>query len=327
MRRSFWIVLALGLVLWSSPGFATRAETDPALRAFRAQRFEELEGRIAALLAVTRGKRSELALYNEFIIRTKKAIELDSALNENVEAWRRAIPKSAHPYNLLAAIESTRGWDARGRGYASTVPEAAWPKFRAHMEAADALLQKGRKVDPKNLPAAVQRIEVATYGADDVKRVLARFEEVLEIDPVSEAAHRSMLLALGPKWFGSDEIELRFVRDAVRRHPEAPALAALLVDVHVEIAFRRRKTSDDVSRYFQRPEIGQEVFPAAERYAAAHPKDAWAHNNLAWLAWRGDRRDLAKREFAILDGDFDVYAWDDDMTPEQALAWAESAGH
>ncbi len=324
MRRSLWLVLALGLVLWSSTGFASHAETDPALRAFRARRFEELEGRIATLLATTRGKHWELALYNQFIIRTKKAIDLEPALNENVDAWRLSIPKSAHPYNLLAAIESTRGWDVRGRGYASTVPKEAWPKFRAHMEAADALLQKGRKIDPKNLPVAVQRIEVAMYGSGDVNQVLARFEEALEIDPVSEAAHRLMRLALDERWFGSDEIALRFVREAVGRHREAPALAALLVDVHIDIASQRRRTSADVSRYFQRPEIWQEVFPAAERYAAAHPTDVCAHNNLAWLAWRGDRRDLAKREFAILDGDFDDDAWDDDITPEQALAWAES---
>ncbi|MEZ4331895.1 MAG: DUF4034 domain-containing protein [Myxococcota bacterium] len=324
MPRSIWLVLVLAMVLGSSPGFATRAETDPALRAFRARRFEELERRIATLLAATRGKHWELSLYNQFIIRAKKAIELEPALNENVEAWRQAIPKSAHPYNLLAGIESTRGWDVRGRGYANTVPAEAWPKFRAHMAAADALLAKGRKIDPKNLPVAVQRIEVATYGSGDVKEVLARFEEALEIDPVSEAAHRSMSWALDRKWFGSDEIVLRFVREAVRRNPEAPALAALLVDVHADIASRQRRTSEDVSRYFQRPEIWQEVFPAAERYAAAYPKDAWALNHLAWLAWRGDRRDLAKREFALLDGDFDDAAWDEDITPEQALAWAES---
>lgn len=324
MRRGFWLVLVLGLLAWSSTGTAGQVETDPALRAFRARRFEELEGRIAGLLAETRGKHYELDLYNVLINRATRAIELEPALLENVEAWREAIPRSGHPYVLLAGIEMTRGWNVRGRGYAKTVPEEAWAKFHAHMEAGDALLREARRLDPSNLAAAVLRIDVATYSSGDPKQVVARFEEALELDPASEAAHRAMTRALAGKWFGSDEIQLRFVRDAVRRHPDAPALSALLVDVHVEVASNRRRTSDDVSRYFQRPEVWQEVFPAAKRYAAAHPKDPWAHNNLAWLAWRGNRRDLAKQEFAILDGDFDDDAWDEDMTPEQALAWAES---
>lgn len=41
-----------------------------------------------------------------------------------------------------------------------------------------------------------------------------------------------MSRALGGKWFGSDELTLRFVRDATRMHPHAPARAALLVDGH-----------------------------------------------------------------------------------------------
>ena len=325
--RTLRFVLALGLLLWTSTGGAipARSETDPALRAFRARRFEELEQRIATLLAATRGERWELRLYDDFMFRARKAIELEPELNANVEAWREAIPKSAHPYYLLAAIEAARGWEARGGGFANTVPKEAWPRFRAHMAAADELLQTARKIDPANLPIAVQRIEIATYASGDVKQVLARFEDALEIDPVSEAAHRMMRRALDERWFGSDELGLAFVRDAVRRHPEAPALAALLVDVHVEIALDRRgQQTDDVSRYFQRPEIWNEVLPAAERYVAAHPRDAMAHNYLAWLAWRGGRRDLVKREFAILDGDFIDSFWQEGIPPEQVLAWAES---
>ncbi len=325
MRRAYSILFALALMLWASSGLSTIAQTDPALRAFRAGRFDELEERLAALILLKRGEHLELGLYSEVMRRTVKAIELDPSLNANLEAWRKATPKSAHPYYVMASIEMERAWKVRGKGFANTVPDDAWPKFRAHVTAADEILTKARKIDPRNLPIAVERIDVATYGPGDVKQVASRFEEALAIDPVSEAAHRAMRFALDERWHGSDELALGFVREAARRHPDAPALDALLVDVHAEIAFKRRRTSDDISRYFSRPEVWEEVFPAAERYAAAHPKDAWAHNNLAWLAWRGGRRDIAKREFEILDGDFDDNAWDDDMTAEQALAWAEAS--
>jgi tetratricopeptide (TPR) repeat protein len=325
MRRVYSIVLILILLLWAPSALCTVAETEPALRAFRAGRFDELEERLATLIAMRRGEHRELDLYFEAMGRAVKAIELDPSLNANLEAWQKAVPDSAHSYYLMASIEMERAWKARGRGYANTVADDAWPEFHAHMDAADEILTKARKIDPRNLPIAVGHIDVATYGSGDVKRIVSRFEEALAIDPASEAAHRAMTSSLGAKWQGSDELVLRFVRDAARRHPDAPALDALLVDVHVEIAFRRRRTSDDVSRYFSQPEVWEEVFPAAERYAAAHPGDAWAHNNLAWLAWRGGRPDIAKRAFAILDGNFDDDAWDDDMTPEQALAWAEAS--
>lgn len=324
MHRAYSIIVALALMLWASSGLSTSAQTDPALRAFRAGRFDELENRLAMLISMRSGEHRELELYWEAMERTAKAIELDPSLDAKLEAWREAVPKSANPYYLMAWIEMERAWKARGGGYANTVQDDAWPKFHAHVKIADEILAKARSIDPRNLPIAVERIHVATYGSGDLKRIVSRFEEALAIDPISEAAHRAMKVALEPQWYGSEELALDFVRETASRHPDARALDALLVDTHIDIAFRHRRTAIDVSHYFSQPEVWEEVFPAMQRYVAAHPKDAWAHNRLAWLAWRGGQRDVAKREFEVLDGDFVESAWDQDITPEQALAWAES---
>jgi hypothetical protein len=205
------------------------------------------------------------------------------------------------------------------------VRDEDWPAFRERVSAADALLQKGQKADPGDLPTAVLRIETALLGTGDIQVVAARFEEAVAIDPTSEPAHRAMLRALDPRWLGADETMLAFARESVRRHATDPELGLVLLDAHARRAYEEDPSSPAVSRYFRTQIVWQECFGVLQRYLTAHPDDPWGHNRMAWLAWRGGHRGLAARELELLDGDYLDDAWDSDLTPEQARNWAATA--
>jgi tetratricopeptide (TPR) repeat protein len=315
-------VVLSGAALAGEPASAT----DAALRAFRAGRFDELEQRLSDYYALRHGTRSEATRFGLALQRTAKAIDLDPALRRQLQAWKKAVPKSARPWVVEAHVALREAWRARGSGgYASSVSKDAWRGFYERVSAADELLAEAARIAPRDPAAAEMRIETALLGPGGLEPIVARFEAAIEIDPASEYAHRLMHRAMLGRWHGDDKLALAFVREAVRRQPQQPALAALLIDAHEYVARGGGKASPQaISMYFREQKVWSECLAALERYVSAHPTDPWGRNRLAWLAWRGGRRDIARREFAALDGDILDEMWDGEIAPEQAILWARS---
>jgi hypothetical protein len=322
MRAIFRWPFAIALAVLSAGASASPAETDPALRAFRASRCVELEAELSSLFAVRSGTYDQTFLFDEAIRRLAKAVDLDSALAANLAAWERAFPQSARPALVRAEIELRRGWRVRGGGLGDTVPEAAWPIFRAHVGKADALLSRAQRLAPKDPALAVWRIETALLGGAGAEQIAERFASALEIDPTSVAAHRAMMRVLEPRWLGSGRGALEFARAAAARNPQDSTLGLILLEAHASIAWRADSSPPQRSTYFRQPDVWNEAFPVLERYVREHPTDPWGHNRLAWLAWRGGRREIAKRQLEGLAGDYRDDAWDSDVSPEQARLWA-----
>ena len=208
-------------------------------------------------------------------------------------------------------------WRARGDRFANDVPKAAWPIFHREVEAADAALVAGLRADPRNTEVAAYRIETALLGPAGRQVVARRFEEATAIDPTSESAHRAMLRVLASQWHGSEEAQMAFAREAQRLHPEDSILGLMVVDLHQWRAEAKGKQMT----YFRSPVVWAETSAVLERYVAAFPDDPWGHNRLAWLAWRGGHKEVARRELARAGDEWVAAAWDDDSPEERVRAW------
>ncbi len=73
------------------------------------------------------------------------------------DAWQRAYPNSPSAKYAKGAILAKRAWLIRGRGFADSVPEAAWKPFREGLEAARVYLESVKSVasavsDPPTAP-------------------------------------------------------------------------------------------------------------------------------------------------------------------------------
>jgi hypothetical protein len=123
--RRAGLLLCVALLAGASLAHATPAQTDPAVRAFRAQRFDELEKRLTALYARREGDRYEAGLFDEALERIARAIELDPALDPIPDRWQKGAPKSARPLLVKARLALLRAWQVRGGGLANTVPDEA----------------------------------------------------------------------------------------------------------------------------------------------------------------------------------------------------------
>lgn len=307
--------LAIAVLFTALAGSATPG--DPALIALRERRYADADRNLNELYATRRESRAHTWALDTALERLGLAVAYDPALALRIDEWRRAKPKSAWPHLIRARHAVIRAWRARGDRYARAVPPAVWPIFYGEVEAADAALVAGLRADPKNSEVAAYRIETALLSPASPAIVARRFEEAKAIDPTSESAHRAMLRALAGQWHGSEDAQLAFARETQRLHPEAAILDLMVVDLHQW----RAEARGEQQTYFRSPAVWAETSAALERYVAAFPEDPWGHNRLAWLAWRGGRKDVARRELALARDEWVAAAWDDDSIEERVRAW------
>jgi len=164
---------------------------------------------------------------------------------------------------LEGHLEVKEAWEARGSDYAYTVTEAGWKGFNDHLEKARKLLTRASKLHPEYPQAANRMITVAKGGhpgPGESERTW--FDQAIEAQPDSLAAHRNYLSALKPRWGGSFEAMEAFGKERLWLGPynsQAPlfylmALREIGGDIKYDCwraVFRRPGVLENLDRLFQ----------------------------------------------------------------------------
>ena len=158
----------------------------------------------------------------------------NGAGREGNAAWRKAVPESKFVTFADAQLLRQAAWNARGTGYASTVPKEAWELFAIRLQESEQLLLK--------LPPAARESplwHMALLAASmDSNRAQSNPQEIFEAAvkrwPTYASFYQLVLNRMVPKWGGSWEVVEAFIVRANKMQPAAEG-SSLYARLYVEL--------------------------------------------------------------------------------------------
>jgi hypothetical protein len=161
-------------------------------------------------------------------------------------------------------------WDARGHEYINQVSEENRRLFIERLEGANLALTSAIINGSNDHEIPTQMMSVALGLNLDDREQTEWFEAARRIAPGSYEPYSSRLVALLPRWGGSDEALLEFGRTALARKEWGSRASFALVDAHDWIAKGPPKKTD----YFERPVVCADMKSVYEPYLAQFPDAA-----------------------------------------------------
>lgn len=200
------------------------------------------------------------------------------------------------------------GWDARGDGFAHTVKEDGWTKFRERLDDAGKALEHAWKLQSNDSWIAAQMLIVERAVGHKNKRGMQKwFELAMQGDP---AHHREAcyfkLLWLAPKWHGSRGELLAFGKECRDTKNWRSGVTLMMAQAHHEVACSFQD-DDRKTAYMQTPEVWADIKAVYEEYLQHFPHDDVDRSRYAgYCYWCGQYAE-AHKQFEIL-GD-DLLSW------------------
>jgi hypothetical protein len=196
----------------------------------------------------------------EFLVHTATN---DQPSIDFVTTWPDREPDRPLAWLLRGSQSVSEAWAARGRGYATTVEEDAWPTFIERLDAAERdLVEAARRGDP----LAWSMMLVSGRGLEVPKEELAyRYRSATMASPALCTAADQYLQGLCAKWGGSDEAMFEFARDVVSSAPVGDPRHRLIPIAHFERGINFRDEAKGTGAYRQDPMARAEILAAAER--------------------------------------------------------------
>jgi hypothetical protein len=294
-------LIGLGLCPWQTVQAETELEQRAAITEATKRSF--LDSDLAALeqaASIYRTEKSrtvgglwKLSAFYAGIDEAIDAYELQSerdvafdALDKAAGDWVAKYPDSPTGHIVRSMVLTRRAWAHRGSGYASTVSDEAWPRFREYVAAARANLEANKAVASADPKWYEEMLIVARAQGWDQAQFENLLDEALEREPVYYPTYFMALEYLLPKWGGSlDGIE-EFAQDAVRRTSqlEGDAMYARIYWYASQTQFRNDIFNNSLVDW-------QQMKAGFDDIISRYP-DAWNLNNYAYFACMA--RDKAK---------------------------------
>lgn len=198
-----------------------------------------------------------------------------------LDEWAAARPGSPLPLLFRAAHGIHWAWEARGRGWGSTVSDEAWKLFHTRIVNADRDLTRVAALDDQDPAPHVFSLTTAralSLGQTELRR---RYGQVTQRDPDGSAAVAPMIQGTAKKWGGSYDGMLGFARDRSQSASDGSSAHNGIARAHIEGWL----AADDGGKYWT-AEIGQEIRAAADRsirsaaYRRADSVLQWQDRNL-----------------------------------------------
>ena len=228
-----------------------------------------------------------------------------------IEAWLDERPNSLPARIALARAHQKRAWEFRGTGFASAVPEKAWPKFRKHLNKALDLLQSAKATSVDDPQFYRLWIDIARASGAPKKEQIALCKKGIEIEPQYHPLYYAVVFTLLPKWGGSAEEIAKFAM-AARQHVGE--------ELHAEFyarmaAYAAESTTD--KDFFHRFLFSWQLLDQGQRdIERRYPKSRRNLNRRCWFSAAANRQKAAKDCFKRL-----APAWNKD---KQAV-WGQAA--
>lgn len=175
---------------------------------YREEKFDSLEDNLSCLLDTKArfqsGKTGAAAVYWMFR-RQMPAPGVAAEERARVQKWNAEQPKSVFARFAELRLQYALAWNARGSGFAGTVPDSGWTAFAKALRATEQAL-RAADADLLNTPIA-QNLLFAILLDDSQRRAdaAAVFDEGVRRWPDYFDFHEVALSRLVPKWGGSWE--------------------------------------------------------------------------------------------------------------------------
>ncbi|HYH68689.1 MAG TPA: hypothetical protein VD866_28610 [Urbifossiella sp.] len=194
-------------------------------------------------------------------------------------------------------------WDARGGGFADTVPAAAFETFREHLREARGVLQDAADADPDGYSAPTRMLAVCLGLGGDRADMEDAFRRALHANPDNRAACDLRLEYLHPKWHGSrDGADYLRACWAMALYPgdgwlQAGMLSNLFAN-HSIAGPQGQVDRGAAARHYQADDVFAMVWTACRALEAGLPGERYYTQVLALVASVTGRHEVARDAFS-----------------------------
>jgi hypothetical protein len=195
--------------------------------------------------------------------------------------------------------EVNEAWNARGKGWASSVKPEGWKGFEEHLAEARAHLVKSWKLNPANPRAAARMITVVMGESESIDTLRLWFDRAVAAQMDCTQAYENMRWALAPRWGGSIEEMLAFGEECIRTKRYDTGVPYEYINAVMDAS----EDLGDKGAIFADPKINQNVLDVLTAYLSdpntVNPP--YKHALFAVVAYKGGKLDLAKQHLEKLD--------------------------
>lgn len=286
--------------------------------------FEELE-KIATYFRKqrvrSRGGNWQLNYYYENLSERWGGFEpsKENWLYEIFDEWIKKMPESATPLIAKARAYIDFAWNARGRGYASTVTEDGWKACKEKLDKAWALLDDAERLNPLDPEIYALQIEICRMVCRDREEIEAIFEKGINIEQLYCPLYYEMATTLMPRWHGKKGELEAFMDRAVE----------LTRELEGESFYPR--ICNMVFRYFRFDDFQEKFNIPYERLKAGYwdlleeyPETRYYLNSFCYIACLNKDKETAKQLLERIGNDYDSSAWRGSDSFERRKKWALS---
>jgi hypothetical protein len=237
---------------------------------------------------------------------------------KQTRAWRQAYPASITAPVAEAELLIGYAWLARGSGYANTVTDGGWARFRERLGQAHELLDQAVKLAPRcpGWYLAALKLAVGEEWPDAEGERL--FREAKAADPTCETFYDLRAWALTPRWYGSPGDWENFLEDAVRDLDPVEARR-----IYAYVVYKRSRDCRNVFRE-TRADWGRTRL-GYDEMLGLWPESLELRSQAARLALDAGDLDYARSMFEVIGLREDPYVWEDEQEFVAARARAQAA--
>jgi len=123
---------------------------------------------------------------------------LDQVLIDNSDDYGVAL--------VVAQAHMDLGSVWRGQGWADEVPASDWKKFARHFRRATSILEQFDPIANDSPALAAARCRLLAGQPDAAQRIIADYENLIDLAPHYADSYRQFGQALLPRWYGSYEL-------------------------------------------------------------------------------------------------------------------------
>jgi hypothetical protein len=235
----------------------------------------------------------------------------------HLEHWMSQRPTSITARVALATALTRWAWVARGHGLANTVTPDGWRLFDERIKEAQVILAGSAKMPTMCPQWYSAMLGVGTAQGWDAARMHQILEEGIKFEPGYYYLYLQYANYLLPKWHG---------------HPgDASSFASTSADavggdggdiLYFQIATELIKRGDgDFPIHemdWQRIQRGYQALKS--EYGAARRTE----NELAFMAWKYQDAAVARRQFALIEGNWASTVWGDRNYFDRARDWSQA---
>lgn len=199
---------------------------------------------------------------------------------------------------LAVSVYTNYAWDARGHGYADTVTAQGWAAMEKRLKIAENCAEQAFLADPYIRATPKGMLSVELGQKKGLKRLDLWFSRGVALNPNDYELYSHYMYYLEPKWHGSDEQMLNFVKVSNAPKNWKAGLPLLLADYHSSMA----AYEENQLVYFKRPEVWKDIKDCYEEFLQRYPNAMVERTKYMRFAAYCKQIEVGKEQLRLLAG-------------------------